>query len=255
MNMKILAIMAAAIVVVAGLVFLIPSGEGNENMNATAVIYIQNADSGEVLMAEMDLDGPSMSEQMMLSFGSEIRKTDFKPLDFTGNIAAVSFVGNYQIWVVCKAKVSATDDIASLTKLTCDWYGKPGAKSDGSTTAPDHATTSAPEKLKTVGGAFSVQMEKTGLAFGTEYTFDQSAVSNGKFSNYYNTDTKIGSNLIGARVEGATRDCSINALAIEDSGASIGTQVSATLKIIVGSWSQTGLSVVITGMSAGSAAA
>lgn len=251
---KLLVIGIIAVVIVAGFMFLMPSAEGDDDIEATATIYVQSVNGGEIMEAEMDISKLSMAEQMMMSISGEVRE-----MDFTGSISALSWGGAYNIWVVTKTKVTATDDIASLTKIRCSWGGKPGVAGGSINVAPDHATnTASTAALVSVGGEVGPALEKTGLVFGTEYTFDQSSVSNGKFSMWkvYDSSTSryVFTNLYGDTIDGATITCTVSAYAVDDSGADIGISQTATLKISVSAWSQSGLSIAITGMSAGTAA-
>jgi WD40 repeat protein len=248
----ILAVVLVIILVGGGLFLFFPEEAGATD--ATATIYIENADSGEVMVAEMDISKLSFTEAMMLSAYGEVREVDFKPLEFTGSISALSANGNYNMWIVAKAKVSATDDIASLTKIQYTVSGKPGTANLASTT-PDHATTTLPEKLWTVSGTASATIFKTSATFGTEYTFDQSAATEGKFNRVYNSDTKALGTLNGDRIDGSVITVQISAYAVDDSGQTVVNTATATMKIVVNSYSQSALSVVITGISIGGYAA
>lgn len=244
---KFLVIGIVALVIVAGFLFMFPSAEGNDEIEATATIYVQSVNGGEIMEAEIDLSKLSMSEQMMMSITGEVRT-----MDFTGDISALSQVGLYNLWIVTKVKVTATDDIASLTKIVCQVSGRPGDTIYGS---PNHETsTITSEKLWTIGGSASATIEKTSTVLGTEYTFDQSGVSNGKFASVYDSATKATGSLNGNRIDGTLVTALIAAYAVDDSGTTVRSEVSATLKISVNSWSQSGLSIAITGMSAGTAA-
>lgn len=251
---KLLVIGIIAIVVVAGFMFLMPEAEGNDEIGATATVYVQSVNGGEIMEAEIDISKLSMTEQMMLSISDEVRTADF-----TGSISALSWGGSYNVWAVTKVKVTATDDIASLTKIRCSWGGKPGVAGGSINVAPDHATnTASTAALVSVGGDVGPAVENTNAAFGTEYSFDQSSVSNGKFSMWKVYDSSssryVFTNLYGDTIDGATITCSVSAYAVDDSGANIGITQTATLKISVNSWSQSGLSIAITGMTAGTAA-
>jgi len=241
------------VLVVAGFIFLVPTTEGNDDIEATATIYIQSVNGGEIMEAEIDLSELSITEQMMLSISDEVRTADF-----TGSISALSFGGAYNIWIVTKVKVTATDDIASLTKIRCSWSGKPGATGGSINVAPDHATNTD-ASLVSIGGETGPAKENTNAVFGTEYTFDQSSVSGGKFSMWkiYDSSTNryVFNNLNGNTIDGATITCTVSAYAVDDSGADIGNSQTATLKISVNSWSQSGLSIAITSMDVGGYAA
>lgn len=251
---KLLVIGIIAVVIVAGFMFLIPTAEGDDDIEATATIYVQSVNGGEIMEAEIDISKLSMTEQMMLSISDEVRTTDF-----TGSISALSWGGAYNIWAVTKLKVTATDDIASLTKIRCSWGGKPGVAGGSINVPPDHATNpTASTVLVSVGGEMNPAIEATNVVFGTEYTYDQSSVNSGKFSMWKAYDSASSrwtfTNLYGDTVDGATITCSVSAYALDDSGASIAISQTATLKISVNAWSQSGLSIAITGMSAGTAA-
>lgn len=253
----IIALVLVAILVGGGLFLFFPEETGTTG--ATATIYIQNADSGEVMAAEMDISKLAFHEAMLLSAYGEVREADFKPLDFTSQVSALSWGGTYNVWVVTKVKVTATDDIASLTKLRCSWGGKPGMTGGSISVAPDHVTnTASTAALVSIGGSVGPESENTNVAFGTEYTFDQSGVAGGKFNMWkvYDSSTSryVFNNLNGNTIDGATITCTITAYGVDDSGASIGNSQSATMKINVNSWSQSGLSIVITGMTSGNAA-
>lgn len=250
----IIAVVLVVILVGGGLFLFFPDEAGTTD--ATATIYIENADSGEVMVAEMDISKLSFTEAMMLSAYDEVREVDFKPLEFTGSIPAISWSGNYNIWVVTKLKVTATDDIASLTKIRCSWGGKPGMTGGSINVAPDHITnTASTAALVSIGGEVGPAIENTNVVTGTEYTFDQSSMSSNKFNMWKVMDSAtnryVFNNLSGNTIDGATITCSVIAYALDDSGASVANTMTATMKINVGSWSQTGLSIVITDMGVG----
>jgi len=248
---QLLAIVIVMLVACGAYFMLLPNLTGEDGAtDATATIYIANAETGEIVCAELDINKLSFEEASMLTLYGEVRETAFAPLEFTEEIPALSSIGNYVMWVSAKAKVSASDDIASLTKIQYTVSGKPG-DANLAASAPTHVTTTLPEKLWTVGGTASATLFKTGVSFGTEYTFDQAAAPEGKFKQVYNSDSKAYGSLNGDRIDGSLITVQISAYAVDDSGQTVVSTSTATMKIIVNSYTQSGLSVVITDVGVG----
>jgi hypothetical protein len=192
MNLKLIAIGIVAMIIIAGAFFLyMPSDDDSENTSMTATIVIEELDTGEMIEAEIDLSEPDWTEQMMLSFGENIRSTDFKPLystdpgggDNPGLInGPIRANGKYAVYLKGTCHVSGAELSSNNVDLTLTFHGKVMKP-----TAGDMSSTAA-----TSGQ--NVKIIKN-IPVNTDYVFDQSTA--GKFT-YVGTASFLGANLDGA---------------------------------------------------------
>lgn len=255
----VVAIIAALVIAAGGLARgnQQPFGDSNYilDFDCTCTIYIQNS-AGQGFSADVNLDGVTFEEGMMLSFGQGIRQASFSPLT-TSMITKASITktaDDYSIWAKTTIK-AAGFDITKYDKVSMTSSGYAGSiQSSGE---PDHATSS--NILCTSSKVASVTVTKTditpiddggGVYSSNEITLDQSL--SGAFSNYLSSSggSLVSSNkLLGDQIDGATLHITLIGTATFANGESETASVDADLKISVTSWTPCTLSVALTNLS------
>ncbi len=241
---KILVLGIVAVLVIGGLWFLWPEGDGDEDMNGTATICVQEVGKAETYEAVFDLGDPSSSELMMMSlFGQGIRGSDFALQSTPGEpggdpepegLTGVVKLGKYRVWAKATVQISGTDiPSATLSASQVKFSATTGA-------GVACCYTSSPTTANVV--------IDNALKYGQTVTVDQSTVGKWLYVKSGTTTTS----LLGQDLDGMNLNVYITASAVDQNGKTVNAATSATLKLTVSSWAADGtLSAVITSLSSG----
>jgi hypothetical protein len=107
MQKKYLVIGAVVLIIISIIVVAFTyNTNANSDTDMSATIYIKNVENGEVIKGDISLNGVSITEQMILSVGQDIRETEFSSVnvdpyndDPTDEGPNIDTTVNYEIWV------------------------------------------------------------------------------------------------------------------------------------------------------------
>jgi len=237
---KLLVIGLVAVLVLGGFFFLIPNAGAEEaeiDGSMTVTISEMGSTVNEVA-ATVDIGDPSISEQMMLSIGGDIRQEDFKPLaDFTQDAGKLKGATQYSI--KCSSTFTVTGkNIETVTSSTITFRGYVAFTSSGG--SGSHyllKSASRTDTISTITGAVPFGVAKTVVSDPFSYKL------NGL------DDTTV-SKLTGADMTGGTTivfDVLVNA--VDYNGNNVRVQKSGTLLVTASLMDAGSMSVVISSMS------
>jgi hypothetical protein len=243
---KVVVIAVVGILLVAGLVFLVPSGEGggDSGIDGEMTITVTEMETGVEYETTTDIGDLTMVEQMMLAFGQGVRKSDVRPLaDFTGD--APGLKGAYQYKVVLTASITLSgSNIDTLSTNSVAFYGCVlggfyvfHASTVGAQTLPESNAYDNHNSVLTIGSAASVSSK----GFAWKSTPDSSAKFTGVVTALTGNDI--------ANSGGIYFTCKVTASGVDYNGNTITASKTVNLKL-TGSLTESGtMSVAVSSMS------
>lgn len=113
------AIIMVVIIIVASMYFGNGSGNSDMDNDKTATIYIQNVETGQIFEGTVSLNELNFGEQMMLSFGQDIRESALTSVAISDPIAPNQ---SFKVWV--EVDVEATWADVKLKNNVVKFSGK-----------------------------------------------------------------------------------------------------------------------------------
>jgi hypothetical protein len=237
---KLLVIGIIAVLIIGGLYFLVPNVRGEETQidgEMTVTISEMGSLVNDVA-ATVDIGDPSISEQMMMSIGGDIRQEDFKPLaDFNQDVGKLKGASYYSIKCSSTFTVSG-NNIASITNSAITFRGYIAFTSTGG--SGSHYMLKSTTKTDTVSTITSA------ITFGTAKTVTSDAFS----YKLDGLDSTTVSKITGKDLTGGTTivfDVLVNA--VDHNGNNVKVQKSGTLLVTASLMDAGSMSIAISSMS------